>query len=58
MYNGQMVVAGAEVEMNENRAVNHMRVGDVERQEKLVERVKQRRLGAAKAAQKDAEGKW
>lgn len=58
MYNGTMLKAGDSVEMNEDRAVNHMRAGDLERDEKVVEKVKARRLGAAKAAQADASGDW
>lgn len=58
MYNGTMLEVGQSVDMNEERAVNHMRAGDVERDNALVEKVKNRRLEAAKAAQADAEGNW
>ena len=57
-YNGTFVEAGAEVEMNEERAVNHMRAGDVERQEPLIEKIKQRRIAAAEAAKADAGLDW
>lgn len=57
-YNGEFVQEGQEVEMNEDRAVNHMRVGDVERQDDLINKVKQRRIDAAKAAQDDASRDW
>jgi len=39
-YNGTFVQAGDVVEMNEDRAVNHMRVGDVERNEELIAKIK------------------
>ncbi len=57
-YNGSFVREGDEVDMNESRAVNHMRVGDVVRDESLINKVKAERLGAAKAAQADAEAEW
>lgn len=57
-YNGEFVQAGDVVVMNEERAVNHMRVGDVERQEDLIAKVKERRIAAAEAAKADAGGDW
>jgi len=57
-YNGQFVEAGQEVEMNEDRAVNHMRVGDVERNEDLIKKIKERRAAAADAAKADAQKDW
>lgn len=58
MYNGSFVKEGEEIDMNESRAVNHMRVGDLSRDETLINKVKAERLGAAKAAQADAEAEW
>ncbi len=58
MYNGTFVNEGEVVEMNVDRAVNHMRVGDVERDEELIAKVKEARTAKAKAAQADAEGDW
>lgn len=58
MYNGSMVNPDDVIEMNLERAVNHMRVGDVERQEDLIEKVKASRVAAAEAAKADAEGEW
>jgi hypothetical protein len=58
MYNGSFVREGDEVEMNEARAVNHMRVGDVERNEDLIKKIKEQRTSAAQAAIADAEGDW
>lgn len=58
MYNGKMLSKDEEVEMNIARAVNHMRVGDVERDEVLVDRIKQERIAAAEAAKADAQGDW
>lgn len=57
-YNGVFVSEGDEVEMNEDRAVNHMRIGDVERQDELIKKVKDRRIAAAEAAKGDALGDW
>ena len=57
-YNGQFVQEGQMVDMNEDRAVNHMRAGDVERNEELIIKVKQRRQAAAEAAAADAKGDW
>lgn len=57
-YNGEFVYEGDVIEMNENRAVNHMRVGDLERDEALIEKIKQERIAAAEAAAKDAGGDW
>lgn len=57
-YNGEFVQAGDVVEMNEERAVNHMRVGDIERQEDLINKIKQQRIDAADAAKSDAGGDW
>ncbi len=58
MYNGTMVQEGEQVEMNDERAVNHMRVGDVERDEALIDKIKSKRHAAATAAIADAEGSW
>lgn len=58
MYNGTLVKPGDEIEMNDERAANHMRAGDVERDEKVVEIIKARRLAAANAAAADASGTW
>ena len=58
MFNGQMLNVGDEVEMNASRAVNHMRVGDVERDEDLIAEIKASRIADAKSAQADAEGDW
>lgn len=57
-YNGEFVDVGQEINMNEDRAVNHMRVGDLERDESLIEKVKARRIAAAEAAKSDAAGEW
>jgi len=57
-YNGTFVEAGQEVDMNEERAVNHMRVGDVERNENLIKKIKERRAAAADAAKADANKDW
>lgn len=59
MYNGKMLEVDQEdVDMNIERAVNHMRVGDVERNEEVVNEVKQARLDAANSAAADAKGDW
>jgi hypothetical protein len=58
IYNGALLEAGQEVEMNIERAVNHMRVGDVERNEEAIGEVKASRQAAAEAAQADAKGDW
>ena len=58
MYNGNLLKVGDKVEMNRNRAVNHMRVGDVERDDVLIAEVKQVRVDAAEAAKADAQGEW
>lgn len=58
MYNGKYVEAGSDVEMNIERAVNHMRVGDIERDENAIAEVKQARQAAAEAAAADAKGDW
>lgn len=57
-YNGQFVHPGDEVDMNEERAVNHMRAGDVDRDEVLINKIKTRRVAAAEAAKADAGGDW
>ncbi len=57
-YNGEFVDVGQMIDMNESRAVNHMRVGDLERNEELIEKIKQQRVAAAEAARADAEGEW
>lgn len=57
-YNGTMLKVGDVVEMNEERAVNHMRAGDVERDEALISKIKQRRVDAAEAAKSDANADW
>lgn len=58
MYNGTFVKEGDVIDMNEERAVNHMRVGDLERDEALITRIKEKRAAAAKQLQDDAEGDW
>lgn len=58
MYNGTMLKAGDEVELPRDRAVNHMRVGDVERDDALIEAVKQERKAKAEAAIADANKDW
>lgn len=58
MYNGIDLAPGDEVEMNFSRAVNHMRVGDVERDEELIATIKAERIARAEAAKKDAQGDW
>lgn len=58
MYNGTMLQIGDVVEMNDERAVNHMRAGDVERDEGLINEIKERRSAAAEAAMDDAKGDW
>jgi len=59
MYNGELLKEGQEdVDMNIERAVNHMRAGDVERQDDVIAEVKQARSAAADAAKADAEGDW
>lgn len=58
MYNGVLLEVGQEVEMNIERAVNHMRVGDVERDEDAINEVKAARQAAAEAATADAKGDW
>lgn len=58
MYNGVMVQPGDEVEMFADRAYNHMRVGDVERDENVVSEIKAKREAAAKAALADAQKDW
>ena len=58
MYNGSFVREGGEIDMNEDRAVNHMRAGDVERDEELIQKIKDRRTAAAQAAIADAGGDW
>lgn len=58
MYNGTFVTEGEVIEMNIDRAVNHMRAGDIERDEELIAKVKDDRVAKAKAAQADAEGEW
>ena len=58
MYNGSFVREGDEIDMNEDRAVNHMRAGDVERDEELIQKIKDRRTAAAQAAIADAGGDW
>ncbi len=57
-YNGNFVEEGQLVEMNESRAVNHMRVGDIERDEELIKKIKDQRTAAANAAIADAGGDW
>lgn len=57
-YNGVYVGVGEEVEMNEERAVNHMRVGDVERNEQLIIKIKEQRAAAAEAVIADAQKNW
>lgn len=57
-YNGTFVQEGDTIEMNQDRAVNHMRVGDLERDDELIQQVKDRRIAAAEAAKGDAEGDW
>jgi hypothetical protein len=57
-YNGKFVNEGDEIEMNEERAVNHMRVGDVERDEQLIKKIKEQRQAAAEAAIVDAQANW
>ena len=58
MYNGNLLDVGSEVEMNDERAANHMRAGDVERDERLILIIKARREAAASAAIADARGDW
>lgn len=58
MYNGELLAVGQEVDMNIERAVNHMRVGDVERDEDAINEVKAARQAAAEAATADAKGDW
>lgn len=57
-YNGEFVEEGQTIEMNEARAVNHMRVGDIERDEDLIQKIKDQRTAAAEAAIADAGGDW
>lgn len=58
MYNGKMLKKGEVVEFNIERAVNHMRVGDLERNEEAIKKVKEKRRGQAEALLKDAEKDW
>lgn len=58
MYNGVFVKPGDKVEFNEERAVNHMRAGDVERQEELIAKIKSQREAKAEAAIADAKAEW
>ncbi len=58
MYNGTFVKEGDVIDMNVERAVNHMRVGDVERDEELIAKVKEDRKAKADALRADAEGEW
>lgn len=58
MFNGLFVKPGDEVEMNEERAVNHMRAGDLERNEEVISKIKARREASANAALADAKGEW
>lgn len=58
VYNGMMLQTGDVAEMNDERAVNHMRAGDVERDEGLINEIKERRTAAAEAAMDDAKGDW
>lgn len=57
-YNGVQLKEGDVVDFNEERAVNHMRAGDVERNEALINKIKQRRIDAAEAAKSDASQDW
>lgn len=57
-YNGEFVAPGQEVEMNEERAANHMRAGDIERNEELISKIKAQREAAATAAIADARKDW
>lgn len=57
-YNGILVKEGDEVEMNKERAVNHMRAGDIKRDEQLIKKIKEQRLAAAEAAKSDALEDW
>lgn len=58
MYNGTLLEVDQEVDLNIERAVNHMRVGDVERNEDAIAEVKAYRQAAAESAQADAKGDW
>jgi hypothetical protein len=57
-YNGTFVEPGQVVDMNEARAVNHMRAGDVERDEALISKIKAQREAEATAAIADARKDW
>ena len=58
MYNGTLAKVGDVVDMYDERAYNHMRAGDVERDEAIIATVRQRRLAAAEAAHKNASESW
>lgn len=58
MYNGTMVRTGQDIEMNFGRAVRHMRVGDIERNESAIKQYKLALKSEAEAKLKDAESDW
>ena len=49
MFNGKMLQTGEEAEMNEDRAVRHMHVGDVEKNAKAIEQYKNKMINKAQA---------
>jgi len=58
MYNGKRVQPGDIVEFNEDRAVNHMRAGDIKRDESLIKKIKEQRIAEAEALKTDAQKEW
>ncbi len=53
MYNGKMLQAGDEEEMNEDKAVRHMRAGDLEKDQKAIEKYKNKMIAKHEAQIKD-----
>lgn len=58
MYNGTMLRYGQEVELDFNRAVRHMRFGDVERNEDAIKTYKARLEAEAQAQIESAKSDW
>jgi len=58
LYNGVMLKEGEDIELNFNKAIRHMKVGDVERDEDGIKRYKATQKSNAEAQLRDSQADW